>query len=234
VNSDVSRGADRIPFQVVYARRQSLEIAVHPDRQVVVRAPMGTTLEAIQAKVLRRFDWIRRQLDYFRQFEPRAGARRYVGGESHLYLGRHHRLKISRGEAAGVKMIRGYFLVSVPGKGSAGEVKTRLDRWYAERAAVQFQESLERCWPTIAIAGLEMPRLRIQILKRRWGSLSARHRLTLNLDLIRAPRDCIDYVVTHELCHLRHPDHGPAFQKLLLKTMPDWEARKARLELALA
>jgi predicted metal-dependent hydrolase len=70
-------------------------------------------------------------------------------------------------------------------------------------------------------------------MDKRWGSLSPNGQLTLNLSLIRAPKDCIEYVVIHELCHLIEHNHGPEFYKLLDQTMPDWMKRKHKLELSL-
>jgi predicted metal-dependent hydrolase len=71
-------------------------------------------------------------------------------------------------------------------------------------------------------------------MQRRWGSLSSSGRISLNPDLIRAPTMCIDYVITHELVHLIHPHHGPAFYELLETLMPDWRRRKQRLERTLS
>jgi hypothetical protein len=71
-------------------------------------------------------------------------------------------------------------------------------------------------------------------MRKRWGSLSKGGMLTLNTDLIRAPRECIDYVIIHELCHLKYHDHGSEYYRLLERVMPDWEKRKHKLELALA
>lgn len=89
------------------------------------------------------------------------------------------------------------------------------------------------CWPNFQCLELERPCLHIRKLKTRWGSLSPRGILTLNVDLIRAPGECIDYVIAHELCHLKHRDHGADFYRLLERMMPDWERRKLKLELAL-
>ena len=105
--------------------------------------------------------------------------------------------------------------------------------WYTQRAHEKYAESFERCWPNFERQGLPRPQLKIRRMKTRWGSLSQRGTLTLNVSLIQAPRDCIDYVITHELCHLKHHDHSPAFYRLLEKVMPDWEKRKHKLELAL-
>ena len=70
-------------------------------------------------------------------------------------------------------------------------------------------------------------------MKTRWGSLSSKGNLTLNTKLILAPRECIDYVLTHELCHLAHKNHGPDFYRLLERTMPGWEKYKTKLERSL-
>lgn len=70
-------------------------------------------------------------------------------------------------------------------------------------------------------------------MKTRWGSLSRAGTMTLNVALIQTPRPCIEYVITHELCHVRERNHGAGFYKLLKKVMPDWEKRKKRLETAL-
>lgn len=213
--------------------RKSLEIAVHPDSTVLIKAPVGTRFEEIQMRVFKRAGWIKRQLDYFRQFEPRTPARQYVGGETHLYLGRQYRLKISSGERDEVKLIRGHFQIEVKGNASPDKVKSLLEVWYAEKATDRFRESFERCWPSFEKLSLARPRLQIRRMKKRWGSLSKNGTLTLNADLIRAPKECIDYVVAHELCHLQYHDHSPAFYRLLDMVMPDWKKRKHELELAL-
>lgn len=80
----------------------------------------------------------------------------------------------------------------------------------------------------------EAPRLVIKRLEKRWGSLAPSGLLTLNLDLIRASADCIDYVIVHELCHLEQPYHDRAFIRLLSSKLDDWQARKRKLELRLS
>ena len=229
----IDYGSRPIRFGVVYAKRKTLQIEVYPDGKVLVKAPNGTRTEEIENRVLRRSRWIRKQLSYFQQFEPRTPPRKYIGGETHLYLGRHYRLKILKAEECTVKLIRGYFLVSVKGKATSQIVNALLDEWYAAKAAIHFQESFKRCWPRFKKKGMVQPRLAIRPMKTRWGSLSKAGRLTLNVDLIRAPKKCIDYVITHELCHLKHHNHSPAFYKLLEQAMPDWKKRKHKLELAM-
>ena len=226
-------GKETIRFKLLFADRKTLEIAVHPDKTVVVKAPLGTDYAAVEKKVLKRAGWIKRQLDFFRQFDPRTPGRNYVGGETHLYLGREYRLKIHRGKQNEVKLSRGFFQVRVNGANSAEHIKRLMDAWYAEKASFRFQESFDRCWQLFENSSKQKPRMQIRRMKRRWGSLSQKGLLTLNTGLVKAPRECIDYVITHELRHLHYHDHGPNFYRLLEKMMPDWEKRKLKLELEL-
>jgi hypothetical protein len=229
----ITYGKETIEFSIIHVNRKTIEIAVHPDRSVVVKAPIGVDHDKIRTKVARRSGWIVRQRDYFRQFEPRTPKRRYVGGETHLYLGRHYRLKIAGGKHDAVKLTRGYFEIEVNGGISPEKIKRLLEAWYRNRAEEKFRESIDRCWRLGKFSSAK-PQLQIMRMRKRWGSLSAKGRLTLNIDLIRAPRGCIDYVITHELSHLRYKNHGPGFYRLLDKLMPDWEKRKHRLEVTLA
>jgi predicted metal-dependent hydrolase len=230
----VAYGKDKIEFSFFYVDRKTLEIAVHPDQTVVIKAPLGTKIEEIQKRVVRRAAWIIKQRAFFRQFDPRTPARRYIGGETHLYLGRHYRLRIRKGNEDTVKLIKGFFEIRIQGLISSEKVKCLLEKWYKEKAAPQFNESIDRCWSYLEKSSLEKPKLHIRLMLKRWGSLSANKVLTLNTDLIRAPKECIDYVIVHELSHLRYDNHGSEFYQFLDKVMPDWEKRKHRLEVTLA
>lgn len=229
----IAYGGKEIVFHVQVSDRKTMEIAVHPDSAVVVKAPKGATEDDIRDRVYRRARWITKQISYFQQFHPRTPQRRYVSGETHLYLGRQYRLKVSAGDEAGIKLARGFIFSTCNGEPNSKKVRLLLDEWYMERARIKYSESLERCFPDFQRRGYMQPTIYIRRMKTRWGSLSSRGALTLNRDLIRAPRDCIDYVVTHELCHLKHKDHSRAFFRLLDQVMPDWGRRKHRLELAL-
>jgi hypothetical protein len=226
-------GGVSLLFDVLRVPRKTMEIAVHPDGRVVVKAPMDAEIEDIEARVLRRARWIRKQQAYFDQFKPRTPPRQYIGGETHRYLGRQYRLKLMQGGQPSVKLSRGYFWIACQDHRNPEEVRRLLWQWLTKRAHEKFAESFERCWPNFSRQGLPRPTLKIRRMKTRWGSLSESGTLTLNVSLIQAPRECIDYVITHELCHLKHPDHSPAFYRLLEKVMPDWERRKHKLELAL-
>lgn len=225
-------GSDTIDYEIRFLpTRRTLGIEVHPDMSVVVRAPAGCDPEIIRARVSKRASWISKQLSNFQRYSPRTPARQYVSGETHLYLGRQYRLKVGAGDTATVKMNRGHLLLTVPGKADPDRVRSLLHRWYLDHARPVFMEILDEWLPRIK--GHQRPRLIVRAMQSRWGSLSQAGTMTLNSSLIRAPRACIEYVVVHELCHLKHRDHGTAFYRLLGRVMPDWETRKQRLETAL-
>ncbi len=224
-------GRETIRYEVKFVPRRTLGIEVHPDQRVVVRAPVGCAAGVIVERVRRRASWISRQIARFRRFSPRTPPRQYVGGETHLYLGRQYRLKVMAGEPASVKMSRGQLVVSVPGGPDPERVKAMLHRWYLDHAGVVFNEVLDAAMSHFK--GVDRPRLMVRAMQSRWGSLSPAGTMTLNANLVRAPRACIEYVVAHELCHLKHRDHGARFYRLLERMMPDWEKRKQRLETAL-
>ena len=224
-------GEQVVAFELTYSRRKTMQIAVYPEGKVFVKAPEGTPLEKVKMHVRRRSRWIKKQLEYFRQFEPRTPPRRYISGETHFYLGKRYRLKVIESDDSSVKMSCGFLRISVKEIENPSTVKKQLDRWYFEKAVQHFSASFDRCWPIFEKQGLLRPHLKIRTMKTRWGSLSSKGNMTLNIALIRAPRECIDYVMTHELCHLAHSNHSPAFFQLLEQTMPDWKKHKMKLEL---
>ncbi|MDZ4350532.1 MAG: SprT family zinc-dependent metalloprotease [Xanthomonadaceae bacterium] len=225
-------GRDTIRYEVRFlASRETLTIEVHPDSRVLVRAPMGCPQALIAERVEKRAGWISRQLAEFERYRPRTPARQYINGESHLYLGRQYRLKLLPGEPASVKLARGRMLVGVPGHPEPDRVKAVLRRWYLDRARVVFVDVLDAS--LIHFKAVEPPRLIVRTMRSRWGSLSRAGTMTLNVDLVRAPRPCIEYVVTHELCHTAYRDHDARFFKLLGQVMPDWDRRQRRLASAL-
>ena len=109
-------------------------------------------------------------------------------------------------------------------------VRRALDTWYRARAATEFTALLDHWHAHPRFARYPRPALNIRAMRTRWGSLGTRRGMTLNLALIQAPHACIEYVVVHELCHLRFHGHGRGFYGLLETVMPDWRARKTLLE----
>ena len=228
-------GEQEIRYVIVRRRRKTLEIAVEPDASVVVVAPLDAPLNAIETKLRKRAAWITRQQHYFSQFFPRTPERKFVSGETHLYLGRQYRLKVVQHVQESVKLTRGFIIVHTHCPNRPEVTRDLVAGWYQYQARVILSKRLEICLSLFPTPDDFLPKgLIIRQTKQRWGSMSSSGRLLLNRRLVQAPVDAIDYVITHELCHVAEPHHGTAFFELLEKVMPDWECRKQRLERVMA
>ena len=226
-----SYGKNHYAASVERRERKTLAISVLPDCTIQAIAPLQTPDILIEERLRKRARWINRQLAYFAQFQPRTPERKFVSGETHLYLGRKYRLKLIPGETSSVKLKAGHFHITCKDSDFSLTGKL-LWRWYREKAEAKFDERLAYC--LAKFKGHERPELAIRQLKKRWGSLTPQGLLTLNLDLIRAPVECIDYVIIHELCHVEEPHHGNAFTSLLEQKLNGWQAKKHKLELRLS
>ena len=226
----VSFEGNVIEYTLKRSGRRTIEFSVRPDSKVVVRAPWALTSESIDRKVVRRGRWILEQIVYFRcYFTPRPSPR-YTDGETHFFLGEPYRLRFQRGARNSVECSPGILAITFRKEPDADAARRLLENWYREQARAVFSKSIERCWPAFQDDGYPKPFLAIRKMKRCWGSLSRKGKMTLNLELVRATTDCIDYVVTHELCHLAHPNHGPLFYRQLAEKLPEWKTLKQKLE----
>ncbi|APR67821.1 metal-dependent hydrolase [Thalassolituus oleivorans] len=205
-------------------------IKVHPDCRVVVSAPEDADNEMVLNAVKKRSRWIYEKLRNFRKQLEHITPRQYISGESHYYLGKQYLLKVIEApeQAQGVKLLRGKLEVSVKIK-SAEKVKTLLADWYKARAKEIFAKRLDAMLEQ-ALWVTDGPPLRILTMQTQWGSCSPNGRITLNPHLVKAPRECIDYVILHELCHIAEHNHSERFYRLMSKVMPKWEKTKERLD----
>lgn len=230
----VQYGSESIEYEVVSSPgRRTLGIEVHPDLRVIVRAPLNCDAATVAARVRRRSKWISKQIEHFRRFRPRTPPRCYVPGETHKYLGRQYRLRLIKDELTEIKLLQGQIIVSSPKQLEPREVKNLLQEWYREKAKEVYASILQDCSSRFRVGNVASVRISIRSMQTRWGSMSSARLMTLNASLVHAPKNCIEYVVMHELCHLVHPHHGPAFLRLLMRMMPDWEARKRKLDEAM-
>ena len=213
------------------AKRRSLSIEVHPDLRVVVRAPLRLPKRDIEAFIAARALWVAAQLEHFR-VAPHVPQRvpTYGDGATHYYLGLPHRLHFDPTARHGVERRDDSLVIGGRAARDGLAARSALDDWYRARAREEFATVLAACYLHPRFARYACPALQIRTMHSRWGSLGSRRGMTLNLILIQAPRECIEFVVMHELCHLRYHGHGKGFYKLLDVVCPDWRARKRLLE----
>ncbi len=219
-------GSRQIEYELTFEERKTLGIKVYPDCSVKVIAPIETTRERLGKKLKEKAPWIIRQQQDFLSFHPLTPARRYVNGETHLYLGKQYRLRIEKG-SKNVKLQGGRIIVFTE---SSKSTESLLDNWYREKARVHFNDILQKVLPFFSRYNLKSPPLQIHYMPTRWGSCTAKGKVLLNPELIKAPKGCIEYVIIHELCHLIHHNHTKAFYEIQESILPDWRKWKERLE----
>ena len=227
------RYGDRMtPYRVVTTARLSAKILihVHPNGTVEVEAPVDSCEERIRSAVRKRARWIFDNLDTAKDARAYALPREYIGGETHFYLGRRYRLHVrsEHGSPSSVKLVRGRIEVTAPVADPAA-IKRRLKQWYRTRAQDYFQRRLKEIVANLSWLDV-VPPMKIVTMEFQWGSCSPSGSINLNPALIRAPRHCIDYVLTHELCHLKEHNHSKRFYALLQQHDPNWVVTKAELD----
>lgn len=224
---DLIAGDTKFAVRVIRSRRRRSRISLQLNRsaEVVVRAPMATPDTEVMAFVQRSAAWLKKKYQEL-EFYP---ALRYEAGELHPYLGAEYPLVfIARDGRANVDLV-GENICLYGGQFTPDVVERRLAQWYVAQARTVFAARLVKCVEELQwVKGL--PSLRLRRMKSRWGSCSQDGRICLNTQLIKFDQTCIDYVVIHELCHLREFNHSPAFYALMADTMPDWKDKKLQLE----
>jgi predicted metal-dependent hydrolase len=222
-----------LPYEVrVQARRTIRRVAIHvePDGRVLVDAPEAATQQEIYLAVKAKTRWIYEHVSAAKERLRYVLPREYVSGEALYYLGRRYRLKVSLvANAPIVSCLKGaYIEVSVP-NASPELVRLGLKAWYRQRAREVFNARSIVISSNLAWAK-KQPLIRIRSMRSQWGSCSPSGLLTLNPHLVKASRECVDYVLLHELCHLREHNHSRRFYALLDQHMPGWSKIKLRLD----
>jgi len=223
-------GSRRITYKLHREDRKRMRIVVAPELTVDVFAPATAAEEQIRAAVIKKAAWIARKLDALERYHPLPAPKKYISGETLVYLGRQYRLKVKQGRSQPAKLMGRFLRVWVEDKNDTRSVRKTVDAWYRKRAHETLGRYMERCCAIASRHGVAEPVLLIRTMRRRWGSCSSRGRITLNLNLVKAPVHCIEYVIMHELCHLKYHNHSKPFYSLLTRCQPDWRNRKEILD----
>jgi len=219
-------GTRRIPYRLHRAERKRLRIVVRSDLSVIVHAPLATSEKTLMEIIARKAPWIARSLDRLQAFHPLPTPSNYISGETFTFLGRQYRLHVEQGPKISAKLEGRFLNVTVPDKTATSKVRQAVEQWTAGRVKDLFARHVTACLKIGKRHGIPDAPFFVRDMRTRWGSCTARGRITLNLHLVKAPVHCMDYVIMHELCHLVHHDHSAAFYRLLSRCMPDWQERK--------
>jgi len=230
--SEVQFGTTRIPFSIRRSqRRKTVALTIEPPGRLLVTAPFGVSVDKLNGVVRSKAPWVVERIKRASDRPPPPPERELVTGETVLYLGRQLRLKVV--ERAGdepPRMRKGWYEVPIPpglqGEARRREVHHRLAASLRGHAALYLPKRLAALCRR---ARIKAPPMVVREQKKRWGSCDARGTLRINWRIIQAPPSLVDYVLAHEVAHVEHPSHGPAFWAALGRIMPDYEARRAVL-----
>ena len=228
----ISYNAQIIDYEIRHrptvTRRIHLEINNEGDLRVI--APRRMSRRAIHKTLQQRAGHVARFLIKARARQRDLPEYLYASGEKHLFMGRRYPLEILewRGKGGTVSLVDERIQVMVP-EPSRDSIRNKLENWYRQRAQQHFAKRLAVYSHAAPWTNGELPEMRLRRMKRTWGSCSAKGVITLNPHLVKAPAECIDYVIAHEVCHLREHNHGKAFYLLQEQLYPGWREAKAYL-----
>lgn len=222
-------GKTQVPYTIRRSvrRRKTVTVSVDSGGSVTLAAPTDFPISKLDAMVRRKAPWIDKQIRRMESQDPPVAPREFVSGESVLYLGRHYRLKVCP-NSDGPAKLRGRWLYAPvsAGENRPGQVRAALLSWFQLRAEERLPERVDAWRPKIGVA---MPPVLVAGQRKRWGSCDQRGVIRLNWRIVQAPMRLIDYVVVHELVHLRHRGHGRDYWRAVGRVMPDYERRRKEL-----
>ncbi len=218
-----------IRYNVIFSRRRSISIIVRPDKSVTVRAPLRTSLKSVERFVQLKSDWILKHLNKKPGIKLANNDKKHVDCEIFLYLGKEYRLQKIESARQFVKLNGELIEVGQEDLNDTGRTRFLLTRWYILTARKDLTERLRDILNKYGELKFEPSGLLIRPLKSRWGSCSSKGKITLNSELVKLDPVLIDYVIIHELCHLKHHNHGPDFHKLLGEIIPEYKSLRKEL-----
>jgi predicted metal-dependent hydrolase len=217
-------------YQLIKQDRRTLSLTVSPDLRIIVKCPFKAESERIEAFLQKKWFWLEKQLSFFKKYQRKSYEKEYVSGEGYLYLGRQYKLVVRKGRENSVSLTRGQLLVTSTKAVADGKHNKKLvEKWFVEKVEHIFKDRFNMILNKFSYR--EPPVLSIREMKKRWGSFLGESRILLNPKLIHVSKECIDYVITHELCHIKYRNHDKNFFKFLKHKYPRWEQVKEKLEL---
>lgn len=210
-----------LAIKVAFKDIKNVHLSVHPPGgRVSISAPRHMNPDSVRVFAISKLDWIKRQRKKIQEQE-REPKREFIERESHYVWGKRYLLSvIVRDEAPAVELKHNKLLLYVrPGTNRKKRAEI-LATWHREQIRLATPELIAKWEPRM---GIEVDQFYVQRMKTRWGSCNPANRsIRLNTDLARKPRDCLEYIVVHEMCHLLEPTHNDRFVALMDRFMPRW------------
>ncbi len=222
-----------IPYIITYSqKRKSISIIVHRTKQIEIKAPAGTPASYIHDLAGKKASWIANKLIALDSMTGLPVERNYQEGEVFFFLGTPFTLAVLAGNNdGGVRCDAGHLVVNnpwpLPGSDQTNCTRKMVQDWYRDQASRIIQEKVQEF---SQILGVDPPLFKLKNVRRRWGSCNHKNNLNFNIRLTMAPISLVEYVVLHELCHIRHKNHSREFWDSLRVVMPDYSKRRGLLK----
>lgn len=218
-----------IEFKIIYSRRRSIGISVLPDSSVIVRVPYLTSIKTINRIVNDKYGWVLKHRDHYKNLNSSSLKKSYKDGETHLFRGKELKLSIVKSGKPYICFSDHLIEIGTNKPDDGATIKRQLYKGYKNEALSHFPRLMNRVLTAHEDQQFKPAGLIIRTMKRRWGSCSGKGIITLSTELIKLDDLFIEYVITHELCHLKHHNHGPNFYKLLSLLYPEWKSVRKEL-----
>ena len=226
----VHQGDESLNVSVLRRRRKTMALYVEANDRIELRAPTNCAWNDIYAFLGDKFDWIVRARHEFAN-SPALPSNCYQSGGHVFYQGEQYPLELIRSQHTIVEQTPESVFVACSNPANGALVERHMMNWYRQRSEEVFAERIAQM-NQLFCDDRHPGALKIRKMKSRWGSCSTGGDICLNLLLIKESLPQIDFVIAHELCHLRHFAHNKPFYLLLDRVMPDWREREAKLGFA--
>jgi len=222
---------ENIKYKINFSRRRTLSIIVSPDKGVVVKAPNRTPLKMIERFVTEKSDWIHKTLNKFNSLVRIDNHAGYADGDLLLLFGREHRLKLEPSDKYCVRLGNNCTIEAAVNKDhNPLIIRSMLESWFKyiarNKLTIKFREVLLN----YRNFGFKPADFTVRTMKTRWGTCSSKGKIALSYDLVRLDDIYSEYVILHELCHLRHHNHSADFYRLLSEVYPQWKVVREELK----
>lgn len=222
-----------IPYLLTRKPVKNVNLRIKPEGEVLVSANNSVPTDFIDAFIEKKQRYIFSVLSRYEEKKKlfQAVPKRYVSGESYDLLGKSLRLKVEANKEENVYTDGVYIFLKVKDKDDFRHKEIMMSKWFKRYQTTVFEELLQEKYSLFEKYGVTYPTLKVRNMTSRWGSCQPKKGIiTLNSKLIEAPRNCIEYVILHELVHFIHPNHSRQFWDFVAMMMPDWKERKEELE----
>lgn len=229
----IESNGEKIYFYVQRKNVKNINLKVNIDKKVTLSIPMKMSLDKAKDFVKKKANWIKKQQDFYDAFSEQKENITFEDGETVYLLGKQYKMKIISDNHNNVVISNKYIEIHIKEKyiDNKSYIKKVYEKWLKQYAMNVLEELVIKYQDTLKKYGIKIPKIEIRQMKTRWGScIPACNKVIFNLNLIKTPMCCIEYVMLHELSHFKYQNHSKNFYNFITIFMPDWKERKKILD----